>query len=59
MVWMDKSVPLVCPVLYHNNHDSYIYCDSGFDNITGRWHEYSSYVNAEGLESKSSVSKDS
>lgn len=45
-------------MLLHNNHVSHIYCDSGFDNVTGKWNEYSSYVNAEGLEIRSSVSKD-
>ena len=45
-------------MLLHNNHVSHIYCDSGFDNVTGKWNGYSSYVNAEGLEIRSSVSKD-
>ncbi|RVW40060.1 hypothetical protein CK203_081898 [Vitis vinifera] len=27
---------------------------TGFDNVTGKWNEYSSYVNAEGLEIRSS-----
>lgn len=59
MIWMDYIVPLCFLILMHNVHVSHIYCNSGFDNITGKWLEYSSYVNAEGLEIKSSVSKDS
>lgn len=34
----------------------HLWCQLGYDNTTGEWDEYPSYVNAEGLEIGSPVS---